>query len=201
MAAWDSNSILRSIQRYFAAYFPNEWEVRTKREGVSDDHRPVAVIQLLPASASRGRAAIDQGNVEQIRGVTVHAFPSIKGGEDAAERRANDLAEDLFNVLQFGLDLRHSTTDRHVAGPWRIPLWDYTGVPDHPGDDEVEVDPHDVLWVAEGAEITSEQDPDDPLRWMVRLSFRVSVERPGRVGPVGPLVDDVPGVWVGTGSV
>lgn len=198
--AWEDSDIRRSIQRYLEGTLDVDWTIRTQRRQVSDEDRPVAVVQTGQESVLRAREARTQGEVESLVPVTVTAYPAIPVAPDEPKEgdppfdaiREADLAAariktQLKRLITAGLTV---TTEpkagetRQWAGPFRIPLYDYAGVPLTGENRGGPVDPHDVLWVQrESLQVNAIQDPEDDTRWTVVCEFRATVEEPGRVVP------------------
>lgn len=193
---WESDDIARSIRRYLEAPLDDDWTIRLERREVRDEERPVAVIEATALTPLRAREAITQGEVESLMPVTVTLYPPLgpepAEGEDPpvdpirwARQAATYLASGLNRWLMYGMKVTTGSKKdgdlRHWAGPYRIPLYDYVGVPltgpDRAGPD----DPHDVLVVQkESVSIEPIQDTEDLRRWSVVCDFRVTVEAPGR---------------------
>lgn len=196
---WEADDVGRSIRRYLALLLDDDWNVRLERREVRDEERPVAVVEVGPEFTLKAREAITQGNIELLYPVTVNLYPPLPdedADEDALRVAAHQAAKlkSLINRwLTIGLTVRDKA-GKQWSGPARIPLWDYEGVPlsgpDRAGPD----DPHDCLWVGEGAGGTASsrsfarstigasaiQDTEDLRRWSVIAEFRVTMEMPGR---------------------
>lgn len=193
---WEPDDIARSIRRNLALCLPDPWTLRIERREVADEDRPVAVVEPGQVTTLRAREAITQGEVESLMPITVSAYPAIAALAKEDEDPATDpirqgrsdalaLAAGLERWLMYGMTVTTGDSKdgnlRHWAGPFRIPLYDYAGVPlsgpDRAGPD----DPHDVLWVQrESVNVEPIQDVEDLRRWSVVCDFRVTVEAPGR---------------------
>lgn len=185
--AYDEDSIARSVRRYVFAVLDEAWTIDLQRDEVKDDARPAGVVEMGEARLREGRSAIPQGNVTRFAPVTVTLYPVVQDPRKAG-RAARKLSTLMNDLIVFGLDLRNPDTGRLVAGPERIPLYDYDAV-DYDADPPVIEGPdlpHDVLW-AEDYSSNAIQDPLDPRRWSVVLEMRVSWEQPGRTVPDAPL--------------
>lgn len=191
--AWETTDIKRSIQRYLEGTLTDDWTIRTQRRQVSDEDRPVAVVDTGEESVLRARESRTQGEVESLVPVTISCYPPLPvAPEDEdpdapfdaireADLAAAQLATHLRRWMMIGLTVKDKD-GRHWAGPFRIPLYDYAAVPLTGKDRGGPVDPHDVLWVQrESLKVRPLQDPEDDLRWTVVCEFRVTVEEPGRV--------------------
>ena len=193
--AWESDDVARSIRRYLDPVLDDAWTIRLERREVADEDRPVAVVETGPESTLRAREAITQGEVESLMPITITLYPPL--GPDPAEEEdppadpiraarqaAAQLASGLNRWLAYGLTVTTDLEDggkRHWAGPFRIPLYDYAGVPLTGPDRAGPKEPHDVLWVPrESVSVEPIQDTDDLRRWSVVCNFRVTVEAPGR---------------------
>jgi hypothetical protein len=188
--AWTEDDVVRSLRRYVAEML-DDWVIRLQREEVRDDERPAAVIEAGVVSAPMARAAIDQGDVENVLPVTFTAYPSMEGSVRDAGKRARDLKQHLSDLITYGLDLGDDAGGRPLAGPFRIPLYDYADValsgPDRAGP----VEPGGRILVRDHS-ADDVQDPIDPKRWTVVLELRLAWYRPGRRGPVGEPLRDQP---------
>ena len=182
---WEPVDVVRSIQRYLSLMLEGPpWTIRWRREEVRDDQLPVAVISMGDLIVIRARETFDpQGEVEYLAPVTISAYPEVAANPKAAAAEAERVRGLLFRWVLHGLEVRGPAPDyRHWAGPFRIPLWDFEGVPLE-GPDKVGPDhPHDVLWVLpESVTVQTVQDPDDTKRYGVFLNVRVTIEEPGRI--------------------
>jgi hypothetical protein len=188
---WQDDDIQRSIRRYVAMALESPpWKVRVERREVRDEERPVGVVLIGPVTPLRARSSLIQGNIEEAMPVTVNLYPAIAEGsaDDIRTSRleAAKLKALLADLMTIGLTVTSEEEGRvrNWAGPMTLPLWDYDDVPVTGKDKAGPTNPHDVLWIIPGSLTTSAiQDPDDSHRWSVIASFRVSVERPGRVAP------------------
>lgn len=190
MTGYTLDDVGRSLQRYFSAALGDNpegrWEWRQSREEVADDQRPVAVVDLGTVLVERARHAIDQGNVIEMVPATVTCYPPLAEVRAAASF-ANQLASFLMACVVTGVDLGYRPgTKRPLAGPMRMPLWNFAGVATSGAGRNLPVLPHDVMWV-EDVSAGSIQDPSDARRWTVVCDVRVSWERSGRVPPVAPI--------------
>lgn len=205
--AWEPDDVLRSLRRYLALTLESPpWKIRVERREVKDEHRPVAVITDGPITPVRARTALTQGNIEELMPVSLTLYPPLSESSTDAIRasrlEASKLKAQLRDLLMIGL--RITTTEdgrtRHWAGPLRLPLWDYDGVPVTGEDKGGPEDPHDVLWIVDSSlNVNAIQDPEDVRRWTVVATFRVSVERPGRVPAADEIMDvkEIVGTFAG----
>lgn len=182
---WTPDDAVRSVRRYLGMTLDSPpWRLRVERREVRDDERPVGVVLDGPISTQRARTAINQGNVEEILPITISLYPAIATSTDDGIRQgrleASELKTQINQLFNTGLIVK--VGERHFAGPFRIPLWDYEGVAVSGKDKAGPTDPHDVLWVVENSlSVEAIQDPEDQSRWGVIANFRVTLERPGRI--------------------
>lgn len=202
--AWELDDVARSVRRYLAMTLPTfpgdepRWKIRVERREVRDEDRPVGVVVLGQIATTRARTSRLQGQVEEVVPVTINLYPPIP--EDAtgvdgvreARLEAHQLATQLHQLFNTGLTVK--VGERHFAGPFNVPLWDYADVPVSGKEKSGPADPHDVLWVDDKSlNVQAIQDPDDYRRWSVIANLRVSIERPGR-GPAADEIVDVTGL-------
>lgn len=198
MNGWDRDSVTRSIRRYFAAMLGDSWTLRTERREIPAESRPVAVVELGQETILRARETLEQGETQSLYPVTVSAYPPVAEDEREGAHVARLIATDLNDLILRGLDVVDDD-DRNWAGPFRIPLWDYSekasGGVDRGGPEF----PHDVLWVVrESLNTNPVQDPEDAKRWGIFCAFRVTVESPGRERAADrEIVTGMPGEWRG----
>ncbi|HEX7088735.1 MAG TPA: hypothetical protein VF192_01285 [Longimicrobiales bacterium] len=210
--AWQPDDVQRSVRRYLSQALPTvdptkRWRLAFQSENVRDDQRPVGLLEMgRVAREGRSRIAVGQGNVVEGAPITVSLWPEMHGEDGAllhprvAERNARQLAGLVYDVFRFGLDLPPLPSGRPRCGPERIPLYDYSGAATvgPAAARQGPADPHDWLW-AEGYSTRAIQDPEDARRWAVICELTVTWERPGRAGPVAPVVTDMPGEFIPIG--
>lgn len=198
VVTWEPDDVKRSIRRYLAMTLPGPpWVLRVERREVKDEQRPVGVITDGQITTIRGGTpSVIQGNVEEMLPVTVTLYPLIADASTdslrASRLEADQLKAQLNELLNTGLTVTTEVEGkrRHWAGPFRIPLWDYTGVPLTGEEKAGPEEPHDVLWVEEASlSVNTIQDTEDPRRWTVVANFRVTLERPGRVPGADEMMD------------
>lgn len=193
---YDVDDVIRSVRRYVAATLGEPWTISLARNEVADDDRPAALIELGALRAPNGRVSLQQGPVDHSLPITITCWPPPAPDRYAAHV-AHGLVSHLNNLVVHGLDLGVNENGRPIAGPYRIPLYDYSGVPPVeavPGPEH----PHDRLWV-ESHSAHAFQDQTDPRRWNVVLELTVSWEAPGRVPPGfdAPIAQSMPGRYAG----
>lgn len=205
---WTLDDAKLSLRRYIASTIEplpvtppapqKRWTIRLSREQVRDEERPAGMIESGDLIRSGGsRVALQQGEVMESVPLTVTLWPEVQEPREA-RRRADRLAQHLYDLMRFGLEMEHSVTGRPVAGPERIPLWDYaeTAVSGTAEERTGPEDPHDLLW-ADSYSARAIQDPDDPRRYAVILEVTVSWERAGRVTDTdAPVVTQMPATSV-----
>ena len=77
------------------------------------------------------------------------------------------------------------------TAPWRIPLYDYAGVPlDGPDSISYRRMPHDFLRVTQSP-INRMTDPEDDRYWLITVEPRLTYRRLGRVPSAAPIVQHV----------
>lgn len=206
--AWESNDVRRSIRRYLGLTLGDPWTLRIERRQVRDEERPVALVELGPESTLRAREALVQGEVEVGYPVTISAYPALPDrAEDAdpppdplreAEAAAEALKTRLSRWVSIGMTVKEG--GQHWAGPFRLPLWDYAGVPLTGEKREGPKVPHDVLFVPrESLSVEAIQDAEDLRRWSVVADLRVTMEMPGREDQEGYVAERLEGSYVPPG--
>lgn len=190
----------RSLRRFVMnAVGSPPWRVRTERQPVADEQRPVAVVEAsTPMVTTAARVSIPQGNVTRQQTFALVLYPVI--GESAAEARleAERVAELLGDAIDVGLV---DDDGALLTAPQRIPVYDFAGVAVKGADRRGGADPYGWLWV-EDAPVSALQDPEDPLRWTVACDMRVSWEQAGRDRPQAEPFEPVRafgGSWLGHG--
>lgn len=188
----------RSVRRFLMnALGSPPWTVRTERQPVTDDARPVAVVEAAPpVVTTRSRTSIPQGDIEKQQTFSLMLYPAL--GATAAEARmaAEGPAELLESAIAVGLvwdadDPQVIANERAVGelltAPEMLPVYDFAGVAVKGANRAGPADPYGWLR-AEDYPVRTIQDPDDPLRWTVACDLRVSWSEAGRDRPPAPLV-------------
>lgn len=199
---WGPDDLAYSLRRYVSLALGPPWQIHLERREVRAEVRPLGRVEVGPQRATRVVAAVPQGPVEEAAPVTISLWPEAGENPREAGRRARAVRQLLFRVFIHGVRLPpHSVTGRPVSGPLRVPLWDYSEVPDSGGDGPV--DPYDVVWIGEDVSVRDLRDPLDELRYAVVADLTASWEAPGtdysEVDPDGnlyPKVTAVPGGWL-----
>lgn len=198
---WARDDILHSVRRYVVGWLAQPWIIGFERAEVKNDERPRGLIDLGPSRTTRARhGTYPQGPIERAAACTVTLYPEIGATPRAGRRRAEQVAQYLQDLIDFGTHLGYRGDDvtpeyegRPKAGPYRIPLFDYAAAT--PPED---ADPYDLLWVDDGFTVRVLQDPQDTKLWAVVMEITLSWLATGKVRPPaeeGPLVQSVPGQW------
>lgn len=186
-----ADDIHRSLRRYIAQVLVKPWIVRTERQPVENDQREVCVVE--PASAlttGKARVAIPQGNVEKLQAFSAMAYPALM--ETARESRHE--AQRVATLLDQAFTLGLVEGERNIGGPFRLPVYDYDGVPVTGADRAGPDDEYGFAWVAD-LSVRPIQDPLDYLRFTVACDVRLSWEQGGRILPVAPVAVGMPGTF------
>lgn len=186
--AWDPDDVARSVRRYAALTLSDDWTLRVERREVTDDDRPVWVLDTGDLTALSGRTSLEQGNVENLLPVTLNAYPVVAANERLARAGADAVRAQLYRLIANGVEVL-GADGRRKSAPFMVPLWDYAGVPLEGEDRAGPEFPVDVMEVQrESLAARKIQDPDDSRRFTVVCEFRLVIESPGSTVP-GELVD------------
>jgi hypothetical protein len=173
---------LRSLKRYVALTFP-DFEVRMSSEK-GTFARPSATVLMVPSMQLVSESWVTS-RLQATFNVTV--YPLQGPSPEASQAAALAVVDALWNAFSGpGVALGH---------PYRVPLYDYDGVPvSGPGAFADESARHyaDYLKVEGPPEVTPVQNPDDELLWSVAANIRMSWLRPSLRPTDAPLVADVP---------
>jgi hypothetical protein len=164
------------------------WLIDLERAEVRDEDRPAGVVEVGEVRLRAGRVSVPQGPLTRFAPVTVSLYPVVQEPRKAG-RAARQLASRLADLITLGAEWIDETTGRPLAGPERIPLYDYSGIDldsADPADRTGAAKPTAWLW-AEDYSTNAIQDPLDPRRWAVILELRVSWDQGGRSIPAAPL--------------
>lgn len=180
----------RSLRRFLMnALGAPPWTLRTERETVPDEGRPVGVVEVAaPVTTRRTRHAIPQGDVERVQTFAVMLYPELLSTAAESREEAERVAQLLDDAIEVGLV---DDAGELLTGPSRIPVYDFAGVPVKGAQRAGPADGYGWLWV-EDAPVRALQDPDDSLRWTVTCDLRVSWTQGGRVVAPAPLVGSMP---------
>lgn len=195
MANGASQDIIRSLRRYTSLILGSPpWSVRIGRVRVSDDQRPVAVIDPSgPLTTPFARTGtITQGDVQKGRTLTIMAYPEVAATAQEAEIAAEELAELLTAGFERGL-----VSDAHppvnIGGPFRVPIYDFAGVPLTGAGRAGPSTPYMYANMSEsGFAVRPLQDALDELRFTVAVTVPLTWWRSGRTRPPAPTVTDLP---------
>lgn len=192
----------RSLRRFVIETLGSPpWVVRLQREVVKEEQRPAAVIEptsgVLPGDIP-SRTTVPQGDIDLMQSFALAFYPALADGRGAdlspaaAAQQARVIAERLTQSLMIGLVLDDGS---RWSYPWRLPLFDFDGVPiegrARAGTDE----PYAWMNVAE-APVRAIPDPVDPLRWTIVSDLRMTWRQGGALAPEAPLVRDFSGRFV-----
>lgn len=200
--------IARSIKRYLSLMWDEDsgWTIRTERRVVTDDQRPVAVVLLGDKRIIHARTSVNQGMVEEAIPLTLYAYPAPGTDEREAQAAADDIKATLWDVFTLGLSPEEGEEAPWFSksAPFRLPLWDYAGVPLTGKKRAGPKEPHDVIWVdPDSLSAQNLEDPQDAKRRTVVVEARLSIRRPGRREEEGEPVTGLEGDFkpVGSGEV
>lgn len=199
MSAGDPDDILRSLRRYTSLLLQSPpWTVRVQRVRVDDDERPVAIVQESgPMTVPHSRAGtLQQGDVQYQQALAIACYPVI--GESAAA--SAEAARQVRTLLVAGFTRGLRTDDDppvNIGGPWRVPIYDFDGVPIQGAGREGPVDPYAHMNVDDSFNVRPVQDAVDELRYTVMANLRVSWWAAGRIpGDSYPLAVSMTGTYV-----
>lgn len=200
MAGGDPADIRRSLRRYVAQILgAPPWTVRMQRTRVSDDERPVAIVEqgiMTTPYARAGMQADYQGDVQKMAPFTVVCYPEL--GDTAAV--SGETAQQLADLLDAGFGRGLVTDDVppvYIGGAYRVPIYDFAGVPLTGADRAGPTDPYMHANVDEAFSVRPIQDALDELRYTVTCSLRVTWWAGGLITPSAPLATAMPGTYGG----
>lgn len=208
---FEPDDVARSIRRYLGLLVRTgpspDWTLRLERRVVADDDRPVGVVLLGDATTVQARETFDQGNVVDLYPVTVYLYPPVEADAQKARREGDSLRHLAHRWIRFGFPLRRGPAElldedgRPKAGPFRLPLWDWDGIPSEgPADRRRPPEnAHDAMIVLpESLTAQNLADEEDERRRTVAVEFRLQVEMPGRVDDRGGgVVSGIQGTFAG----
>lgn len=168
------NDALRSVARYMNEAFGEGWEVGYFAEQGVFSRPGVAVRSAGPLLTAGSRHTLDN-----TLPVAVYAYPAE--GDTIEEGYANTTAaeESLWQAFNVGIGEGH---------PWRIPLYDYEGVPVDRSSSLRRYP--DYLRVVD-LSIDSAQSPEDQQKWTVTASLRLTWKRTGELATGKRLVTQI----------
>lgn len=173
---------LRSVKRYVSLALGPDWEVRLSNEKGAF-RRPFARVLLLPGITFPAQSFVV---VKVIATMQIVAFPKRGVSPDASQLAAMDVVEQLW--VAFG---GPGVAEGHI---YRVPLYDYAGVPisgPDSGVDETHRQPHDYMRVEAPPSVDPNVDPDDDSLWSVTANIRMSWVRSAAVPSTAMTTDRV----------
>jgi hypothetical protein len=181
----------RSLRRFLMnALGSPPWTIRTERQPVADEKRPIAVVEVsAPAVTTRSRTSIPQGDVEKQQTFTLTLYPALGATGAEARLAAAEAAQLLEDAISVGLVNDDGTL---LSAPEMLPVYDFAGVPVKGAGRAGPAVPYGWLRV-EDLPVRPIQDPEDELRWTVVCDLRVSWEQAGRDRAPGAPVGSMPG--------
>lgn len=189
------DDIHRSLRRAIAVVLTEPWKIRTERQPTTPDERPVCVVEAASGvTTGRSRATIPQGNVTKLQAFSAMAYPEIpdeEGGEAATARQSRAGAYAVQQLLDDAFTHGLVIDGQNVGAPFRLPIYDYDGVPVVGRNRQGPSDPYGIAWI-DDLNVRALQDPLDVLRWTVVCDLRLSWEAGGRVGLDGPIARAMP---------
>lgn len=155
---------------------PTQWTVKDERSEVSDEQRPVVIVEPTgEKSTPFARSSYTQGDVQHADTWTVTCYPEATGTPAECTRRARMLAERLEDALVHGLLTPAvagppAVAEEQFGGPLVLPLWDFAGLgleDDRPGAQSGTIS-------VESYTVRPIPDPLDDRRWTVVLEMRLT---------------------------
>jgi hypothetical protein len=208
---FEPDDVARSVRRYLGLLLPTgpppDWTLRLERRNVSDDARPVGVVLLGEATTIEARETLEQGTVVDQYPVTVYLYPEVAEDAQVARREGDALRSLLHRLMKLGPALKDGPpelldeNERPKAGPYRLPLWDWDGIPSvgEAKDREPPEHAHDaMIVVSDSLNVQNLDDEEDERRRTVVCEFRLWVESPGRTDDrAGGVVTGISGTFGG----
>lgn len=193
----DPDDVFRSLRRYTAMILGSPpWRVRLQRVRVSDDDRPVAVLEPGLLGTPIARRTIPQGDVQKQQTFTIVCYPELGSTADEAGEAARQLAGLLDAGFSRGL-VTSDTPPVNVGAPFRLPIWDYAGVPLTGANRSPAGDPYTHADIDQSFNVRPIQDAMDELRYTVVCTLRMTWWQGGRAYPPQPIAVAVPGTFGG----
>lgn len=198
MANGDPTDLLRSCRRYVWLMLGGDpWTVRIGRVRASDDERPIAVVEpSSPLTTPFSRAGtLNQGDVQKAQTLTVVCYPPLAGSAQESAMTAEATAAALNDGFERGL-ITDDTPPKRIGAPWRLPIYDFAGVPITGPGRAGPTDPYGYANVTvSGFNVRPVQDAMDELRYTVVATVPLTWWRAGRIAPEGPLITAIPGTF------
>lgn len=151
----------RSLRRYIGEILP-AYDVQPVREEGQD--RPLAVVRPIPGADVNSGSAYIHDITQRFQ---VFVYPQGTEGDPVAGTLEAEQVADLLRraFLQGGFGGGYA---------WRVPVFDYDGVPATPTAEQVPTEPYDFLLLGRPFHIEQRPDPDDDTLFTVTLDLRLS---------------------------
>lgn len=189
---FDIDDIHRSLRRHIALVLTQPWKVRTERQPTTPDERPVCVVEAASGvTTGRSRVSIPQGDVEKLQAYSAMAYPEIAATARESRLEAYRIQQLLDDAITHGIVEGEGAATVNIGAPFRIPVYDYEGVPVTGRDRQGPVQPYGYAWVAD-LSVRAIQDTLDALRFTVTCDMRLSWEAGGRIAPEAPIAQSMP---------
>lgn len=171
----------RSLRRFLMnALGSPPWRIRTERQPVADEERPIAVVEVTtPAATLWSRKSIPQGDVQRGQTFSIVLYPELAGTAAESRLAAAQVAELLTNAIAYGLI---DDAGERLSMPEELPVYDFEGVSVKGATRAGPAEPYGWMSV-EDFPVEPVQDPEDPLRWTVVCPLRVTWWQGGAVRP------------------
>lgn len=190
---FEVDDIHRSLRRYIAQVLVEPWKVRTERQPVTPDERRICVVEpSSPVTTGKHRVSIPQGNVEKLMAFSAMAYPAIFGTAREGRLEAQRIASLLDQTFTLGLVDGEGVEAVNIGAPFRVPVYDFLGVPVTGRSRAGPTDHYGFAWVAD-LSVRTLQDTLDHLRWTVACDVRLSWEQGGRIVAQAPTAADMHG--------
>lgn len=106
---------IKSLQRFFAGFLPEPWDVRRTVESGREPQRPYALIEQNGTADTSGGGPAAQ---DVVVAYSANLYLPLAQGRQAADDAAIALREQVWTAVKWGPDLGRVTMDR-------IPLYSY----------------------------------------------------------------------------
>lgn len=190
------DDVHRSLRRFVALVLTEPWTVRTERQPVTPDERQIAVIEpSSPLTTGAARVTIPQGNVSKVMSFAAMAYPSVEATGAESRQVAQAVADLLDRAFSSGLV--DADTGESVGAPFRIPVYDFDGVPVKGRNRRGASTPYGYAEL-DDLSVRVIQDPLDPLRFTVAVGLRLSWEQGGRLAGSAPIARTMPPTFEAT---
>lgn len=173
------SDVQRSARRWLAlALADDAWSLEDERIEVSDDQRPVGIVEATTGLAvAFARTSVPQGDVQKRVTVTCTLYPATTGTAQDCGRRARALVDAITDAWTIGLVLPPVGAVPEVPlYPASLPLWDFGALAD-----DVTVQGAPLAYaVADSVTVRDIADPLDDRRWTVVCELRLTWWSGGR---------------------